>query len=88
MNVRGFMRRRLKRISKNFLCICRGTLRKAVNVRVNITSRSTDIRTFISRAFVYCNIATQNVFFNPLPHMSFRDFVVFPPGHGRSVTDF
>jgi len=27
-------------------------------------------------------------FFYPLPHMSFTDFVVFPPGHGRSVTDF
>ena len=25
---------------------------------------------------------------NPMPHMSFTDFVVFPPGHGRSVTDF
>ena len=24
----------------------------------------------------------------PMPHMSFTDFVVFPPGHGRSVTDF
>ena len=23
-----------------------------------------------------------------LPHMSFVDFVVLPPGHGRSVTDF
>jgi len=22
------------------------------------------------------------------PHMSLTDFVVFPPGHGRSVTDF
>jgi len=27
-------------------------------------------------------------FFNPMPHMSFTDFVVFPSGHGRSVTDF
>ena len=27
-------------------------------------------------------------FFDPLPHMSFTDFVVFHPGHGRSVTDF
>ena len=27
-------------------------------------------------------------FFGPMPHMSFTDFVVFPPGHGRSVTDF
>ena len=27
-------------------------------------------------------------FFNPMPHMSLTDFVVFPPGHGRSVTDF
>jgi len=23
-----------------------------------------------------------------MPHMSLTDFVVFPPGHGRSVTDF
>ena len=23
-----------------------------------------------------------------MPHMSFTDFVVFPPGRGRSVTDF
>jgi len=23
-----------------------------------------------------------------MPHMSFTDFVVFPPVHGRSVTDF
>ena len=28
------------------------------------------------------------IFFNPMPHMSLTDFVVFPPGHGRSVTDF
>ena len=27
-------------------------------------------------------------FFYPMPHMSFMDFVVFPPGHGRSVTEF
>ena len=27
-------------------------------------------------------------FFYPMPHMPFTDFVVFPPGHGRSVTDF
>ena len=27
-------------------------------------------------------------FFYPMPHMSFTDFMVFPPGHGRSVTDF
>ena len=27
-------------------------------------------------------------FFNPMPHMSLTDFVVFHPGHGRSVTDF
>ena len=27
-------------------------------------------------------------FFYPMPHMSFTDFVVFPPRHGRSVTDF
>ena len=29
-----------------------------------------------------------NIFFNPMPHMPLTDFVVFPPGHGRSVTDF
>ena len=23
-----------------------------------------------------------------MPHLSFTDFVVFPPRHGRSVTDF
>ena len=28
------------------------------------------------------------IFFYPMPHMSFTDFVVFPPGHGRSVTYF
>ena len=28
------------------------------------------------------------IFFNPMPHMSLTDFVVFPPGDGRSVTDF
>ena len=27
-------------------------------------------------------------FFYPMPHMSLTDFVVFPPGLGRSVTDF
>jgi len=27
-------------------------------------------------------------FLNPMPHMSFTDFVLFPPGHDRSVTDF
>ena len=27
-------------------------------------------------------------FFNPMPHMSLTDFVVFPPGDGRRVTDF
>jgi len=26
--------------------------------------------------------------FNPMPHMSLTDFVVFPPGHGTSVADF
>ena len=31
---------------------------------------------------------TNNVFFYPMPHMPFTDFVVFPPGHDRSVTDF
>ena len=30
----------------------------------------------------------ENIFFLPMPHMSFKDFVVFPTGHGRSVTDF
>ena len=29
-----------------------------------------------------------NFFFNPMPHMSLTDFVVFPPAHGRRVTDF
>jgi len=33
-------------------------------------------------------IGYENIFFNPVPHMSFTDFVVFPLGHGRSVTDF
>jgi len=28
------------------------------------------------------------LFFIQCPHMSFTDCVVFPPGHGRSVTDF
>ena len=27
-------------------------------------------------------------FFFSMPHMSLTDFVVFPPGHRRSVTDF
>jgi len=27
-------------------------------------------------------------FFIQCPHMFFTDSVVFPPGHGRSVTDF
>ena len=27
-------------------------------------------------------------FYTNAPHMSFTDFVVFPSGHGRSVTDF
>ena len=31
---------------------------------------------------------TKSFFLHPMPHMSFTDFVVFPPGHGRSVTDF
>ena len=52
----------MKRISKNFLRICRGNPRKAVNVRVNITSSSIDIRTFISRVLIYFNITTQNIF--------------------------
>jgi hypothetical protein len=33
-----------------------------VNVRVNITSSSIYIRTFIFRVFTYCNTATQNVY--------------------------
>jgi len=35
-----------------------------------------------------CRIKLQFFFFNPMPHMSLTDFVVFPPGHTRSVTDF
>jgi hypothetical protein len=27
-------------------------------------------------------------FFNPMPPHVLMDFVVFPPGHGSSVTDF
>jgi len=30
----------------------------------------------------------KKIFFYPMPHMSFTDFVIFPPGHGRSVTNF
>ena len=33
-------------------------------------------------------VLTKYFFFNPMPHISLTDFVVFPPGHGRSVTDF
>ena len=33
---------------------------------------------------LYC--LRKMIFFYPMPHMSFTDFVVFPPGHGRSVT--
>jgi len=34
-------------------------------------------------------MATSGIFFLiQCPHMSLTDFVVFPPGHGRSVTDF
>jgi hypothetical protein len=29
-----------------------------------------------------------HIFFNPMPPHVFMDFVVFPPGHGSSVTDF
>ena len=33
-------------------------------------------------------IILEMFFLNPMPHMSLTDFVVFPPGDGRSVTDF
>ena len=40
--------------------------------------------------FIPClrNEEESHFFFNPMPHMSLTDFVVFPPGDGRSVTDF
>ena len=41
---------------------------------------------FYPRRHICCSYVF--FFFNPMPHMSFTDFVVFPPGHGRSVTDF
>jgi hypothetical protein len=33
-------------------------------------------------------IITEYIFFNPMPPHVLLDFVVFPPGHGSSVTDF
>ena len=35
-----------------------------------------------------CVLFVELFFCYPMPHMSLTDFVVFPPGHGRSVTDF
>jgi len=42
----------------------------------------------VQRARTCCVLSFCKFFFNPMPHMSFTDFVVFPPEHGRSVTDF
>ena len=36
---------------------------------------------------LYC-LYLRHFFYPVPPHMSFTDFVVFPPGHDRSVTDF
>jgi len=36
-----------------------------------------------------CSIHAEDISFSPqCHHMSFVDFVVLPPGHGRCVTDF
>ena len=47
---------------------------------------------FISTHLITFNLRLSHVqlqfFFNPMPYMFLTDFVVFPPGHGRSVTDF
>jgi len=37
---------------------------------------------------VLVGVSSGMFFFYPMPHTSFTDFVVFPPGHGRSVADF
>jgi len=42
----------------------------------------------ILRIIVWHEVLLRYFFLYPMPHMSFTDFVVFPPGHGRSVTDF
>ena len=49
-----------------------------VFLQVGMVLSCTMIRNFIKNEY----------FFNPMPHMYFTDFVVFPPEYGRSVTDF
>ena len=48
---------------------------------------SLHINTVITTIYIH-NVVQKFFFFNPVPHMSLTDFVVFPPGDGRSLTDF
>jgi len=43
---------------------------------------------FVTKNDLLQPVTCTTAFFNLMPHMSLTDFVVFPPGHGRSVTDF
>jgi len=45
--------------------------------------RGVQNRPWVLRTLIY-----EGFFFYPMPHMSLTDLVVFPPGDGRSVTDF
>ena len=63
-----------------YVCVC-----VCVRARAFINRESANyLKTF--RAFWICE--AKKFFFNPMPHMSLTDFVVLPPGDGRSVTDF
>jgi len=46
------------------------------------------VQNVLSSRLLSKNSKIKICFFNPMPHMSLTDFVIFPPGHGRSVTDF
>ena len=56
------------------------------NFSLPLRNREANRRTVF--CFVFTGLLFVTFFFNPMPHMSFTDFVVFPPAHGRSVTDF
>ena len=43
---------------------------------------------YVLHFFQYRILCTFTIFFPKCHHISFVDFVVFPLGHGRSVTDF
>ena len=73
--------------------ICVGMIRRAcwiISVNfIHTVIRVSDLQFIFLREGQYCCLAIYcYFFFVQFHHMSVVDFVVLPPGHGRSVTDF